>query len=196
MNRFDERSALVIVDIQNDFADPSGSLAVADGAQVVPRVNELVAMAREAGAYVVATQDWHPAATPHFEKDGGTWPVHCVAGTWGAELHSALDLPPDAPRIRKGIGGEDGYSAFTVRDPASGEETPTELAAILRGRGIKRLVVCGLATDYCVKETALDGARLGFEIEVVAEAVAAVNLRPEDGERAFAEMSEAGVRIA
>ena len=196
MNRFEGRTALVIVDLQNDFADASGSLTVADGAQVVPRVNELVAAAREAGAFVVATQDWHPVVTPHFEKDGGTWPVHCVAGTWGAELHPALHLPADAPRIRKGIAGEDGYSAFTVRDPASGEETATELEALLRGRGIERLVVCGLATDYCVKETALDGARLGFEVEVVADAVAAVNLGPVDGERAFAEMSAAGVRIA
>jgi len=196
MNRFDERSALVVVDLQNDFADPSGGLAVADGGQVVPRVNDLVAMAVEAGAFVVATQDWHRAVTPHFEKDGGTWPVHCVAGTWGAELHPGVRLPPDAPRIRKGIAGEDGYSAFTVRDPASGEDTATELESLLRGRGIERLVVCGLATDYCVKETALDGARLGFEVEVVAEAVAAVNLGLEDGERAFAEMSEAGVRIA
>lgn len=196
MNRFEGRTGLVVVDLQNDFADASGSLTVADGAQVVPRVNELVAAAREAGAFVVATQDWHPVVTPHFEKDGGIWPVHCVAGTWGAELHSALHLPADAPRIRKGIAGEDGYSAFTVRDPVSGEETATELEALLRGRGIERLVVCGLATDYCVKETALDGARLGFEVEVVADAVAAVNLGPEDGERAFAEMSAAGVRIA
>lgn len=196
MNRFDERSALVVVDLQNDFADPSGSLAVADGAQVVPRINELVAVATEAGALVVATQDWHPAVTPHFEKDGGIWPVHCVGGTWGAELHPALHLPPDAPRIRKGTAGEDGYSAFTVRDPASGEETRTELEALLRERGVERIVVCGLATDYCVKETALDGARLGFDVDVVADAVAAVNLRPEDGEHAFAEMSEAGVRIS
>jgi nicotinamidase/pyrazinamidase len=195
MTRYDSRTALVVVDLQNDFADPAGSLSVAGGDAIVPRVNEEVAAALEAGATVVATQDWHPESTPHFAKDGGIWPVHCVAGTWGAELSPGFHLPADAPRIRKGANGEDGYSGFTMRDPVTGEELPTELEALLRERGIERIVVCGLATDYCVRATALDAARLGFGVELLGDAVAAVNLQPEDGERAMAEMAEAGVAI-
>ncbi len=196
MIRFDERTALVVVDVQNDFADPVGSLAVDGGLAILPTVNDAIADAVAAGAVVVATQDWHPEATPHFVTDGGVWPVHCVGGTWGAELHPEVRVPADAIRIRKGTGGEDGYSAFTVRDPLTGEAEPTELEAALRQRGIERVVACGLATDYCVKETALDAARLGFDVYVLGAGVAAVNLAPDDGARAVAEMAEAGVTIA
>jgi nicotinamidase/pyrazinamidase len=196
MSRFDERTALVVVDVQNDFADPSGSLSVSGGEAIVPRVNQAIAQATEAGAVLVATQDWHPEVTPHFAKDGGIWPVHCVGGTWGAELHPDLELPPSALRVRKGTRGEDGYSGFSVRDPRTGAETATELEARLRDRGIERLVVCGLATDYCVKATSLDGTRLGFEVELLADAVAAVDLQAGDGDRALTEMREAGVRLA
>jgi len=196
MSRFDERTALVVVDVQNDFVDPAGSLSVAGGEAIVPRVNAAIAQAVEADALLIATQDWHPDVTPHFAKDGGIWPVHCVGGTWGAELHPALDLPPSALRVRKGTNGEDGYSGFTVRDAHTGDETPTELEARLLERGIERLVVCGLATDYCVRATALDGVRLGFEVELLGDAVAAVNLNPADGEQALVEMADAGVRIA
>jgi nicotinamidase/pyrazinamidase len=195
MRPFDARTAVVIVDLQNDFADPAGSLTVTGGDIVVTRVNDVVREAVDGGALVVATQDWHPESTPHFEKDGGIWPVHCVGGTWGAELHPQLDLPGSAPRVRKGTKGEDGYSGFTVRDPTSGDETPTELEGLLRQRSIERVVVCGLATDYCVKATALDAARLGYDVELLAGAVAAVNLEPGDGERALAEMTEAGVAV-
>ncbi len=196
MISFDDRTALVVVDVQNDFADPAGSLAVAGGPEVVARANEAIAAASDAGALVVATQDWHPDVTPHFEKDGGIWPVHCVAGTWGAELSPALRIAAGAVRIRKGTAGEDGYSGFTVRDPISGVESATELEAILRERGIARVVTCGLATDYCVKATALDAARLGFEVSVLTDAVAAVNLDPDDGDRALAEMAEAGITLS
>ena len=195
VSRYDERTALVVVDLQNDFADPAGSLSVAGADQLVPVINQAVRDALDAGAAVVATQDWHPESTPHFAKDGGVWPVHCVAGTWGAELAPGFELPADAPRVRKGTNGEDGYSGFTMRDPESAEETPTELEDMLRERGIERVVVCGLATDYCVLATALDAVRLGFEVELLAGAVAAVNLQPEDGEKALAEMDEAGVVI-
>jgi nicotinamidase/pyrazinamidase len=150
-------------------------------------------MARNNGALVVATQDWHPESTPHFAKDGGIWPVHCVAETWGAALHHGLALPDDAPRVRKGANGEDGYSGFTMRDPTTGETIPTELESILRDAGVERVVVVGLATDYCVKATALDAVRLGFETALLTDAVAAVDLEPGDGERALDEMREAGV---
>ena len=195
MSRYDERTALVVVDLQNDFADPSGSLSVAGGDGIIPLVNAHVREATEEGALVVATQDWHPESTPHFAKDGGVWPVHCVGGTWGAELHPAFELPADAPRVRKGTNGEDGYSGFTMRDPESGEELPTELQALLRERGIERVVVCGLATDYCVLATALDAARFGFGTSLLTDAVAAVDLAEGDGDRALDRMREAGVAL-
>ena len=185
----------MVVDVQNDFADPAGSLSVAGGEAIVPRVNDEITAAGEAGALVALTQDWHPESTPHFAKDGGIWPVHCVAGTWGAELHPRLVPPSDAPRIRKGSNGEDGYSGFTMRDPVSGETMPTDLEAVLREAGVERVVVCGLATDYCVKATALDAARIGFGTTVLTDAIAAVNLQPDDGDKALAELQEAGVTL-
>ena len=195
MDRFDARTALVVVDLQNDFAEPAGSLAVDGGEAVIAIVNAAIREARESGALVVATQDWHPESTPHFARDGGVWPIHCVGGTWGAELHPSLELPLDTPRVRKGVNGEDGYSGFTMRDPLSGEEIPTELEELLRHGQIQGVVVCGLATDYCVKATALDAVRLGFAVELLPGAVAAVDLEPGDGERAMTEMADAGVRI-
>jgi nicotinamidase/pyrazinamidase len=191
--RYDPRTALVVVDLQNDFADPAGGLAVRGGDQIVAGVNAEVAAARHAGAFVVYTQDWHPESTPHFAKDGGIWPVHCVGGTWGAELHPAVQV--DGPRVRKGANGEDGYSGFTMRDPATGTTIPTELEALLRARAVERVVVCGLATDYCVKATALDAARLGFETRFLAAAARAVDLEPGDGDRAIEELRAAGVAV-
>ena len=193
MQRYDPATALVIVDVQNDFADPKGGLSVMSGDAVIPTINAEARMAANAGALVVATQDWHPESTPHFEKDGGIWPVHCVAGTWGAELHPALELPADAPRIRKGANGEDGYSGFTMRDPTTGEQIPTALDGLLRERGVRRVVVVGLATDYCVKATALDALRLGYDTALLSDAIAAVDLKPGDGDRAIDEMRAAGV---
>ena len=191
MTDYDPRSALLVVDVQNDFADPRGSLCVRGGEAIVRRVNEEVATARQAGAMVIYTQDWHPPATPQFARDGGIWPVHCVAGTWGAEFHPQLLV--EGPSVHKGTGGEDGFSGFTVRDPVSAAEAPTPLEPMLREHAIERVVVCGLATDYCVRATALDACRLGFDTAVLTDAVAAVDLAPGDGERALAEMSAAGV---
>lgn len=191
--RFDDRTALVVVDVQNDFADPSGGLYVQGGEEVVPLVNRLVAAAREAGALVVYTQDWHPERTPHFVTDGGTWPVHCVAGTWGAELHPDLEVA--GPVVRKGTGGEDGYSGFTARDVTTGEDKATDLKGVLDERGVERLVVVGLARDVCVRETVLDARRLGYETVVVVPATRAVEVEPGDGERALQAMAEAGARL-
>jgi nicotinamidase/pyrazinamidase len=195
VQRYDATTALVLVDVQNDFADPAGSLSVKGGDQVIPIVNGEIAMATSAGALVVATQDWHPESTPHFAKDGGIWPVHCVADTWGAQLHPDLAVPDDAPRIHKGANGEDGYSGFTMRDPTTGAEIPTELDRLLRDRAIKRVVVVGLATDYCVSATALDAARLGYDTATLTDAIAPVNLQPDDGERALESMRGAGVAM-
>lgn len=188
--RYGPRTALIVVDMQNDFADPDGSLFVTGAGDVIPMVNGEARLAREAGAFVVYTQDWHPESTPHFAKDGGVWPVHCVAETWGAAFHP--DLSVVGPSVRKGVNGEDGYSGFTTKDPTTGETKPTELEGLLREREITRAVVVGLATDYCVSATAVDAANLGFETEVLRDAIAAVNLNPGDDEAAIGRMSAAG----
>jgi nicotinamidase/pyrazinamidase len=194
MADYDPSTALIVVDVQNDFADPSGSLSVRRATAILPRINRQIEQARAVGATVVYTQDWHPPSTPHFARDGGIWPVHCVADTWGAELHP--DLLIDGETIRKGSNGEDGYSGFTMRDPTSGEEIPTPLEGLLRQKGIQRVVICGLATDYCVNATALDARRLGFETVVLTSAIAAVNLKAGDEERAISQMAEAGATLA
>jgi nicotinamidase/pyrazinamidase len=190
---FDEHTALVVVDMQNDFADPAGGLYVAGGEQTIPVVNDLVARARPAGATVVYTQDWHPETTPHFAKDGGVWPVHCVQETWGAEIHP--DVHVVGAIVQKGVGGEDGYSGFTVRDPVTGDDSPTDLEGLLRDQGVEAVVVVGLAHDVCVKATALDARRLGFDTTVVRAATRAVNLEPGDDQRADDEMAAAGVHL-
>lgn len=195
MHRYDPTTALVVVDLQNDFADPDGGLSVAGGDTIVGTVNHEIALAVDAGATVVATQDWHPESTPHFARDGGIWPVHCVADTWGAALHPRLVLPAATTVVRKGTNGEDGYSGFATRDPVTGEEIPTKLDDLLRARGVRRVVVVGLATDYCVKATALDAVRLGYETSLMTDAVAAVDLAPGDGDRALDEMRNAGVQL-
>jgi len=195
MQRYQPTTALIVVDVQNDFADPTGSLSVKGGDSVIPTINGEIAMATSAGALIVAIQDWHPESTPHFAKDGGIWPVHCVGDTWGAELHPDLALPGDAPRIHKGANGEDGYSGFTMRDATSGEEIPTELDQLLRDRGMTNVVVVGLATDYCVSATALDAARLGYDTATLTDAIAAVDLQAGDGERALQAMRDAGVAM-
>ena len=194
-HHYDDRTALVVVDVQNDFADPDGSLYVAGGEDVVAAVNAEAAAAHAAGALVVTTQDWHPPDTPHFAKDGGTWPVHCVRETWGARLHPRLEVG-EHESIRKGTGGEDGYSGFTMADPVTGATTPTGLGDLLAGRGVERVVVVGLATDYCVKATALDAVALGFATTVLPDAMAPVEREPGDGERAVREMAAAGVALA
>ena len=190
---YDPRTALVVVDVQNDFADPAGSLFVAGGEEVVRAANTEIEAARSGGATVVYTQDWHPPTTPHFDTDGGTWPVHCVRDTWGAELHPGLIA--DGPIVPKGTGGEDGYSGFSMQDPDSGEVSPTGLHELLGQHDIERLVVVGLALDVCVKATALDAVGLGYDTTVVLAASAPVELQAGDGERAVTEMRDTGVAV-
>jgi nicotinamidase/pyrazinamidase len=190
---YDARTALVVVDVQNDFAHPEGSLYVKDAEAVIDAVNREVAAAHAAGALVVTTQDWHPPVTPHFAKDGGIWPVHCVADSWGAQLHA--DLHSGDHQVFKGVGGEDGYSGFSMVHPTTGDTSSTGLDDLLRERGIERVVVVGLATDYCVKETALDAVRLGYDTTVVREGVRPVEREPGDGQRAVDEMADAGVSL-
>ncbi|MFQ5516030.1 MAG: isochorismatase family protein [Acidimicrobiia bacterium] len=190
---YDSKTALVVVDVQNDFADPGGSLFVAGGEEVVAAVNAEVIRAAAAGALVAYTQDWHPPRTPHFAQFGGLWPVHCVMGTEGAELHPRLIVAGTV--LRKGSNGEDGYSGFTMRDPESGETAPTALHPMLTSSGVERLVVVGLAQDVCVKETACEAAGLRYQVTVLEYATAAVNLQPGDDERAARAMRNAGVEV-
>ena len=191
---FDRTTAIIVTDVQNDFADPKGSLYVRGGEEVPAIVNHEIDRALAAGAAALYTQDWHPESTPHFAKDGGVWPVHCVASTWGAEFHP--DLIVVGGVIRKGTGGEDGYSGFSMRDPETGETSRTDLESALRDQGVARVVIVGIATDYCVRETALDALRLGFRTVVLHEAVRAVDLEAGDGDRALADIREAGGVVA
>lgn len=185
--------ALVVVDVQNDFAHPEGSLYVPGGEEVVARVNEEVAAARGNAALVVYTQDWHPESTPHFAKDGGAWPTHCVHDTWGAWFHD--DLRVEGPVVQKGTGGEDGYSGFAERAPHGGPEQPTGLHTLLTEHNVRNLVVVGLAQDVCVQETVLDARRLGYKVIVPTEATRPVNLQPTDGEASLERMAAAGAEL-
>jgi nicotinamidase/pyrazinamidase len=192
-SRYDRATALVVVDLQNDFADPAGSLYVREGEVVIPVANGEIAEAEGAGALIVYTQDWHPETTPHFEKDGGLWPVHCVHDTWGAMFHPDLRVVGDV--VRKGTGGEDGYSAFSVRDPLSGETDPTILPGLLEERGIERIVLCGLATDFCVVESVTDARELGYPVVVIRDGIRAVDRKAGSGERAIEMMLHAGAEL-
>jgi nicotinamidase/pyrazinamidase len=193
---YDDRAALVVVDVQNDFASPEGSLSVPDAEAVIGPINRELTRAEAAGALVIYTRDWHPPETPHFAPFGGKWPVHCVRDTWGAAFHPELVVLDDSPQIHKATGLEDGYSAFSVYHLASGETGSTGLERALRAAGIERVVLAGLATDYCVVESGLDARREGFEVTVLEEAVRAVDLEPGDGVRALERLERAGVQVA
>jgi nicotinamidase/pyrazinamidase len=179
--------ALVVVDLQNDFC-PGGSLAVLEGDRVVPVLNRYIARFHELKAPIYASRDWHPPVTKHFKAYGGVWPPHCVQGTKGAEFHPALALPPEAVILSKGMDpDQDAYSCFQAQD-ADG----MDFAVSLGEGGVQRLFVGGLATDYCVRSTVLDALHEGFQVVVLQDAVAAVNVQPGDGEQAIEEMRAAG----
>ncbi len=182
--------ALIVVDVQNDFADPKGSLYVTGGEDTVPVINTLI---EQADGPVIYTQDWHPPVTPHFATSGGVWPEHCVRDTWGAALHP--DLIVDGPVVRKGTRGEDGYSGFTMRDPESGETSMTELVDLLQASEVTEVTVVGLALDVCVKATALDAIANEFDTRVLLEACRSVDLNEGDGVRAVDEMLAHGVDV-
>ena len=185
-----ESPALLIVDVQNDFC-PGGALAVAGGDAVLPVVNRLAARAAALGVPVYASRDWHPIDSTHFAANGGPWPTHCVAGTAGARLHPDLALPAGAMIVTKGTArDETGYSAFDGTVTGRGS-----LLDDLRARGVDHLIVGGLATDYCVRETVLDARRHGLGVTVVEDGVRAVNLAEGAGTRALDDMREAGAEV-
>ncbi|HEY3166649.1 MAG TPA: bifunctional nicotinamidase/pyrazinamidase [Candidatus Binatia bacterium] len=180
------KDALIVVDVQNDFC-PGGALAVSGGDEVVPALNRVIEKFAEAGLPIIATRDWHPERTSHFKTHGGPWPVHCVQGTGGAEFHGDLKLG-NAVVLSKGMTpDEDSYSGFQATDLSG-----TRLATLLRRKGVERILVGGLATDYCVKHTVLDGLREGFKVVLLGDSIRAVNLEPHDGDRAIDEMVRAG----
>jgi len=179
------KKALIVVDVQNDFC-PGGSLAVAEGNEVVAPLNTLMKEFLDRGEPVYKTRDWHPEKTRHFAIYGGTWPIHCVRNTAGAAFHPDLLDDPRITVISKGFDETaDGYSGFDG----------TQLAQLLRDEGVKEIWVGGLATDYCVKQTVIDGVRDGFEVKALADAMRPVNVNPDDGQKAIEEMKEAGAEI-
>jgi nicotinamidase/pyrazinamidase len=180
----DKKRALIVVDVQNDFC-PGGSLAVPHGDEVIQPLNELIEEFLRNGEPVFKSRDWHPPQTKHFAAYGGTWPIHCVQGTKGAEFHPDLIDNVHMRVISKGLGDEDCYSAFDG----------TDLALQLERLGVKEVWIGGLATDYCVKNTVLDALREGFDVKALAAAMRPVNVNPGDGDRAIEEMNRAGAEI-
>jgi nicotinamidase/pyrazinamidase len=181
----DKKKALIVVDVQNDFC-PGGSLAVANGDEVIAPLNKLIKEFLDRGEPVFKSRDWHPATAKHFAAYGGIWPIHCVQNTPGAQFHADLSDDPRITIISKGIDeSADGYSAFDG----------TNLAQILRDQEVEEVWVGGLATDYCVKHTVLDALHEGFAVKALADAMRAVNVKPNDGAEAVAEMRSAGAEI-
>lgn len=178
------KQALIVVDVQNDFC-PGGALAVAHGDEVVEPLNELIDEFLERGDPVYKSRDWHPPATKHFEEHGGTWPVHCVQNTKGAEFHPALRDDPRIQVVSKGLGDKDCYSAFDE----------TDLATQLHEQGVEEVLVGGLATDYCVKSTVIAAIDNGFKVKALKDAMRGVELQPGDSDRAIEEMHAAGAEI-
>jgi nicotinamidase/pyrazinamidase len=184
MNPHADKRALIVVDVQNDFC-PGGSLAVERGDEVVVPLNRLIKEFLSRGEPVFKSRDWHPSQTKHFAAYGGTWPVHCVQNTRGAEFHPDLLDDPRIEIVSKGLGDENNYSAFDG----------TTLAERLREQGVEEVWVGGLATDYCVKQTVLDALGKGFRVKALTDAMRAVNLQPGDEARAIEEMRQAGAEI-
>jgi nicotinamidase/pyrazinamidase len=185
-----EKAALLIVDVQNDFC-PGGALQILGGDRVIEPINRAVQQFVAARLPILASRDWHPPVTRHFRDFGGPWPVHCVQDTLGAAFHPALRLPEGTVVISKGLGPElAGYSAFEgVTDDGRA------LAELLYELTVRRLYVCGLATDYCVLCTTREALRRGFEVTVLTDAVAGVDLIPGESANALEDMEKAGALL-
>lgn len=181
------KKALIVVDVQNDFC-PGGTLPVKEGDKTVPALNMYMDFFSSAGLPVYATRDWHPSVTRHFAEYGGVWPAHCVQGTKGAEFHPALKLPEETVIITKGERPEeDSYSGFDGRGPSG-----KGLKDSLKDASVDHIYIGGLATDYCVKQTVIDGLKEGFDVTVLTDAVKGVDVKAGDSERALDEMKALG----
>ena len=184
-----KKSALLIVDVQNDFC-PNGTLAVPDGDAIIPVLNKYVKIFSSAKLPVFASRDWHPKKTTHFNAFGGLWPAHCVQESHGARFHPVLRLPESAIILSKGMDPEtDSYSAFQAVD-AKGNE----FADLLKKFSIKELFVGGLAADYCVRWTVLDALKFGLRVFLLIDAIKVVNLREKDSQTAVEEMVSLGAK--
>ncbi|HYY48318.1 MAG TPA: nicotinamidase [Thermoplasmata archaeon] len=184
------RPALLVVDVQNDFC-PGGSLAVPRGDEIVPRVNRLVALFLRRGLPVLYTRCWHPRVTKHFKEFGGAWPPHCVQGTKGARFHPRLEVPKGTMVLSKGMDPEqDSYSGFQATT-----DRGRDLESTLHELEVDEVFIAGLATDYCVRATALDGMRRGFQASVLTDAVRGVDLKPGDSQAALREIRTAGAKL-
>jgi nicotinamidase/pyrazinamidase len=181
--KIDEHTALVVVDVQNDFC-PGGALPVKDGDRVIPILNKYIERFRESKAPIIFTRDWHPTDHNSFKDQGGPWPPHCIQNTDGAKFHPGLLVPPEGEIVSKADKQDEAYSFFQG----------TDMTQKLRDRGIKRLLVGGLATDYCVRETVLDGLKYRFEVLYLDDASRGVNVKPGDAERAIQQMIAKGAR--
>jgi len=183
----EEKKALLIVDVQNDFC-PGGALAVPKGDKIVAVLNKYMMIFSRKKWPIFASRDWHPKQSKHFKKSGGPWPEHCIQNTRGARLHPDLRLPKGTIVLSKGMDPDkDSYSAFQAVD-AKG----TKFFELLKISGIKELFVGGLATDYCVKSSVLDALKLGFKVKLLIDAIKGVNIKPEDSEQAIEEMVRGG----
>lgn len=185
------KSALLIVDVQNDFC-PGGALQILDGDRVIEPINRAVKHFVAAGLPILASRDWHPPTTRHFQPYGGVWPIHCVQGTHGAAFHPGLILPEKTVVLSKGINPElDGYSAFegiTIDGRM--------LTELLHDLEVRKLYISGLATDYCVLCTTLEALRNGFKVTVLIDAVAGVDIVPGESASAIEDMLSAGAQMA
>lgn len=186
----EENDALIVVDVQNDFC-PGGALGVSGGDEIVPILNRCIAKFADAGLPVIATRDWHPEKTGHFKDGGGLWPRHCVQGSEGGRFHPELTIDSRVTIMSKGQSPDsDSYSAFhgVTHDGVT-------LRDFLRSRGVERVFIGGLATDYCVKYTVFEGINHGFKVVVLKDAIRGVNLQPKDSEEAINDMTRAGAEM-
>ena len=189
MDSLKSKKALLVVDVQNDFC-PGGALGIHGGHKIIPILNKCIKFFEKENSPIIVTRDWHPLVTKHFKQFGGVWPEHCVEGSPGAQFHPDLELPKDALVMSKGMDPEkDSYSAFHATDSSG-----MVLANLLKNLGVTEIYIGGLATDYCVKYSALDALKAGLEVFILTDAVAGVNLQPEDSNLALQEMVSRGAK--
>jgi nicotinamidase/pyrazinamidase len=184
------KKALLVIDVQNDFC-PGGALPVPQGDKVVPVLNKYIHMFVKKQLSVFASRDWHPRKTAHFKRFGGSWPVHCVQGTKGANFHPRLKLPKEAVVLYKGMDPrEDSYSVFQAQDTGG-----MSFLNLLKLFGVEELFIGGLATDYCVKASVLDALKNGFKVRLLTDAIRGVDVAAGDSQKALAKMVAAGARL-